>query len=89
MNAKLTLTVDKRIVEQAKQYAKQEGRSLSNLIESYLRSLVSETDRPFEFSPIVHSLKGAIKVTDPDFDYDYDSLLEAELLGKYLSDNKD
>jgi len=37
MNAKLTQTIDKGVIEQANGYAKSENRSLSNLIESFLR----------------------------------------------------
>ena len=89
MNAKLTLTVDKEVVKQAKQYARREGRSLSNLIESYLRSLITEQESSFEMSPIVRSLKGACKISDEAFDYDYDSILENALLENYLNDAKE
>ncbi|GEM_PF-1491281 len=36
MATKLTLTVEERIIEKAKAYAKQTGRSLSELVENYL-----------------------------------------------------
>ena len=42
MNSKLTLNVDKIVIEQAKAYAKSQKISLSRLIESYLASLTSE-----------------------------------------------
>lgn len=55
MNAKLTLTIEKSIIEKAKLYAKKSGRSLSNMIESYLERLVvssenSENEVPNEFN---------------------------------------
>jgi predicted HicB family RNase H-like nuclease len=36
MSTKLTLTIEKAILERAKVYAKNTGRSLSELIENYL-----------------------------------------------------
>lgn len=63
MRTKLTLTVDKNIIEEAKKYAKANGRSLSNLIEEYLKSLfdLKEEDSSFEISPLVNSLWGSVK----------------------------
>lgn len=40
MNTKLTLTIDKSVIEKAKRYAKNSGRSLSDLIQAYLERLV-------------------------------------------------
>jgi hypothetical protein len=40
MDTKLTLTVNKDIVESAKEIARESGRSLSDLVEHYLRSVV-------------------------------------------------
>ena len=86
MNTKLTLTVDKEVIEKAKTFAKKEGRSLSNLIEDYLKSLI---ERPisksnFEYTPIVNSLRGAIQIEDKET-FDYKDILEDELIKKYLN----
>ncbi|MEM7660505.1 MAG: DUF6364 family protein, partial [Bacteroidota bacterium] len=51
MNTKLTLTIEKSVIEKAKAYAKKSGRSLSDLIESYLLRLVSESDLVTETVP--------------------------------------
>jgi len=40
MSTKLTLSVDKKVIDKAKEYARSNGRSLSNIIEEYLKSLV-------------------------------------------------
>lgn len=40
VDTKLTLTVDKEIVESAKEVARESGRSLSDLVEHYLRSMI-------------------------------------------------
>ena len=68
MDTKLTLNVDKSIIEQSKEYAKSHKISLSRLIESYLTSLVSNKGKSFEITPLVKSLSGLITLED-DFDY--------------------
>ena len=84
MNTKLTLTVDKRIIEKAKKYAKSNGRSLSNIIEEYLKSLVEvkENKKEFKVSPLVESLWGSIKPIEET--QDYKDILAEELSKKYL-----
>ncbi|MDX1666550.1 MAG: DUF6364 family protein [Saprospiraceae bacterium] len=85
MATKLTLTIDKKIIQKAKKYAKREGRSLSNLIEDYLKSITeSRKDKSdFEYSPIVKSLWGSVKIDDAKIDDK--KLMEDELIKKYLS----
>lgn len=68
MDAKLTLNVDKNVIEQAKEYAKSHKISLSRLIESYLSSLNAKKDREIEITPLVKSLSGVIKLEN-DFNY--------------------
>ncbi|MEM1120773.1 MAG: DUF6364 family protein [Bacteroidota bacterium] len=84
MSAKLTLTVDKAVIEAAKKYAKTNGRSLSNIIEEYLKSLVQrkEKENTFEVSPLVRSLYGSVKPI-PESN-SYKALLSEELAKKYL-----
>ena len=42
MTTKLTLSIEKAVIEKAKDYASKSGRSLSDLIETYLESLVQQ-----------------------------------------------
>jgi len=42
MNTKLTLSLNKLIIEQAKEYAKINNQSLSQIIESYLEKITSQ-----------------------------------------------
>ena len=42
MKAKLTLTLDKSLIEEAKEFAKSSNISLSTIIERYLDSLLEE-----------------------------------------------
>ena len=80
MATKLTLTVDKDIIESAKAYARKNGRSLSSLIENYLRALTKKEDSIEDLSPKVKKLLGSVKVPE---DFDYKKELEAELIKKY------
>jgi hypothetical protein len=60
MNTKLTLNLDKEIIFEAKNYAKDHKVSLSKLIENYLNSLTKESKRNSTVSPLVESLTGII-----------------------------
>ncbi len=61
MNTKLTLNLDKNIIDEAKSYAKKNQVSLSKLIENYLNSLVRTSNKKTtRISPLVESLTGII-----------------------------
>ena len=83
MNTKLTLTIEREIIEKAKQFAKKNKRSLSDLVENYLKALVVEDkkEKERELSPIVSSLKGAFKMPE---NFDYKEELSKQLEKKYL-----
>ena len=84
MSTKLTLTIDGKVIQGAKEYAKSQGRSLSKLIEEYLKSVSSAglRESDLHLSPITKSLFGAVKIRDKDFDEK--RLLEDEILRKHL-----
>ncbi len=67
MDKKLTLSLDKSIIEKAKTYAKSNNISLSKLIESYLTSLTKRNKKDIEITPLVESLSGVIAL-EKDFD---------------------
>ena len=62
MTTKLTLTVEKNVIEKAKIYARNTGRSLSELIESYLESIIQENKPKGKMSPKLKSLVGSVKL---------------------------
>jgi uncharacterized protein (DUF3820 family) len=68
MQAKLTLTIEENLIEHAKGYAKSKGRSLSDLIESYLKLLLKDQSSELKLSKEIMNLKGAVKLPD-DFNY--------------------
>ncbi len=56
MNAKLTLNLDKEIINEAKIYAKSNSVNLSKLIENYLNSLTKKSKEKSSVSALVESL---------------------------------
>ncbi len=83
MNTKLTLTIDQSVIEKAKKYARKRERSLSDLIENYLKALTSEENNKVEeeLTPTVKSLKGSFKLPE---NFDYKKELTDRLSDKYL-----
>ncbi|WP_319499575.1 DUF6364 family protein [uncultured Draconibacterium sp.] len=82
MDTKLTLKLDKAVIEKAKKYAASNKRSLSRLIEAYLKSLTSENTEngqkkeEFEISPFVKSLALGTQIpNDIDTKSDYHDFL--------------
>jgi hypothetical protein len=67
MDTKLTLNIDKSVVEKAKLLAKSKKISLSRLIENYLNSLTSKNRKDIETTPLVAELSGVIE-NDPDLE---------------------
>ena len=70
MDAKLTLKLDKFVIDRAKEYASSHKKSLSRMIESYLKSLIDK-DLPkddIEISPFVKSMQTGVKIP-ADFNY--------------------
>ncbi len=84
MLTKLTLTIDDSIVEQAKAFASEKNKSVSRIVEEYLRN-ISAGITTIDFSrrldsPITNSIVGMFN----DSGREYKSLLEDALADKYL-----
>lgn len=86
MSNKLTLSIKEQVVAEAKLYAKEQGKSLSSLVEEYLKSLSANRrgSKHMELSEIIKDLKGSIKA--PHDDKSYKELLEDALIEKFLND---
>lgn len=82
MNTKLTLTIEKEVIESAKKYAKESGQSLSEIVENYFKFVAVKRVKIKEkqLSPKVRKLRGIIKT---DGDLDYKQILTEELTKKY------
>jgi len=82
MNVKLTLTIEQSLIEKAKHYAKGKGRSLSDIVENYLKVIIKEENaKVIDSTPIASSLRGSFKAPK---DFDYKKELSKGLSKKYL-----
>lgn len=82
MNTKLTLTIEKEVIKTAKEYAKDKGQSLSDLVENYFK-LITRDRREIQseqLSPRIQRLRGIMTIDD---DFDYKEVLTEELSKKY------
>lgn len=70
MDTKLTLKLDKGVIEKAKIYASEKQVSLSKLIENYLDAVTTKIDNSVSepISPYVKSISSG-KSLSPDIDY--------------------
>lgn len=84
MASKLTLSIREQVILDAKKYAKDHGKSLSNIVEEYLKSLssVNTKSKELELSELITELKGSVKL--PKEFKSYKETLEDALLEKYL-----
>ena len=83
MNTKLTLSIEKEVIEAAKEYAKSQGRSLSNVIEEYLKSITKRKSKMKEhkFNSLIEELSGSVKLPT---NKTYDDIKTEALVEKYL-----
>lgn len=74
MNTKLTLTLEKEVIEKAKEFAARQGQSLSSLVENYFKHLTfekKEQPEKKEWKPLPESflkLEGCLK-HEGEFNY--------------------
>jgi formiminotetrahydrofolate cyclodeaminase len=80
MTTKLTLTVEKTIIERAKLYAKKTGRSLSEIIEHYLDTITQDNGTE-TISPKLKKIVGAVKLPK---NFDEENELRSYLENKHL-----
>ena len=82
MNTKLTLTIEKEVIEIAKVYAKEKGQSLSEMVENYFKFVTLSRNKIKEkqLYPNVRKLRGILKVEE---DFNYKKILTEELSKKY------
>lgn len=85
MNAKLTLTLEKDVIENAKEYAASQGQSLSSLVENYFKHLTLEKKKDpkkklKELPESFLKLEGCLKY---EGEFDYKEELTKALMEKY------
>jgi len=80
MNTKLTLRIDRQLIEQAKRYAARRGKSVSKIVGELFAALEKEPpENRFPLTPIVKSMKGAWSGQDVGED-DYKAYLRKKFL---------
>lgn len=80
MTTKLTLTIEKSIIERAKIYAKNTGRSLSELIENYLETITEDNGNQ-KISPKLKKIIGSVTLPK---DFDEEKELRSYLEKRHL-----
>jgi hypothetical protein len=69
MDSRITLRLDRDVIEQAREYAREQGTSLSRIIENYLKIMSKPRSSAIEVTPLVKSLSGiAPPMTDPEME---------------------
>lgn len=87
MNTKLTLTIEKDVIEKAKEYAARQGQSLSSLVENYFKHLMLDKKEDLqknEMKPLPDSFlrfEGILKKEGQEFNYKEE--LTKALMEKY------
>jgi protease II len=85
METKLTLSLDKEIIEQAKKYAKKQRTSLSKIVENYFYYLTlnenKEVIKNIKKTPITDRLLGSVKLETESTE----KLKEEYLMDKYIN----
>ena len=84
MNTKLTLTIEKKVIEIAKEYAKEKGQSLSEMVENYFKLITGNRRqiKPEQLSSRIQRLRGIIKSKER---ISHKQILTEELTKKYGS----
>lgn len=97
MKQKLTLTIDAEVIKAAKKYAKNEGRSLSTILENYLKLITKERQQAdvanendvaygtISQTPITDLMYGMFALPE-GVEFDEDEVLWQALKEKYLKD---
>lgn len=80
MQTKLTLRLEDQLIEQAKSYAAQAGKSVSQIVAEYFKLITTQNVKTnIPSTPITQSLRGLLRESKLD-EKDYKKYLE----GKHL-----
>ncbi|MBN1450463.1 MAG: hypothetical protein JW963_05555 [Anaerolineales bacterium] len=76
MSTTLTLQLDEQVVRSAQAYAKQQGKSVSQIVTEYLARLEAQAEKtPQPLPPLTQSLRGVLRGRNLD-EQDYRHYLE-------------
>ena len=83
MTTKLTLSVDRQVIQKAKRYALKRKKSLSQLVTNYLKYVTAEDPDLSDIDPVVRQVADQIpfgqlpRLEDPRYRYLKDKYLRA------------
>lgn len=81
MDRTLTLSLNQMVIERAEKYARNQGTTLSRLVESYLEALPKgDHKNKSQITPLVESLSGVIDIPD---DFDEKEFLRSHIMTKH------
>jgi plasmid stability protein len=85
MDTKLTLKLDKNVIEKAKIYAAQQKRSLSDVVENYLKAVTSMEKTDANDEIIISEFVKSISIGNGEIpaDFDYKKARQDYLIEKY------
>lgn len=84
MLTKLTLTIEQSVIEQAKEYAQKKNRSVSRIVEEYLKNIVTNHEIGTSFSKMKSPITNSISGMFHDNGKSYKDMLNEALQDKYL-----
>jgi hypothetical protein len=66
MDTKLTLKLNKKVIDRAKRYAEKQGNSLSRIVQNYLESITDKKEKvnAIEITPFVKNLMKGTRTSD-------------------------
>ena len=83
MTTKLTLSVDRQVIQKAKRYALKRKKSLSQLVTNYLKHVTAEDPELYDIDPVVRQVADEIpfsqlpRLEEPRYRYLRDKYLRA------------
>jgi hypothetical protein len=83
MTTKLTLSVDRQVIQKAKRYARRHNKSLSQLVTNYLKHVTADDREMSEIDPVVQEVADEIPIAqvpqldEPKYRYLKDKYLRA------------
>ena len=84
MLVKLTLSIEQSVIEQAKEYAQKKNRSVSRIVEDYLKNIVTDHEIEGTFSTLKSPKTDSISGMFYDNGKSYNDMLCEALQDKYL-----
>ncbi len=61
MKTKLTLRIEKDLIENVKELSQKKGKSISKIVENYFKLILKDKEKNEELTPTVKKLKGVLK----------------------------